>query len=67
MSMQQRGKRHVERMAGVSECAVDHIEKLDKVARRTYGLDDIQPGVKISLNVLSLGILDEHGNVREGN
>jgi hypothetical protein len=50
MSMQQRGERHVERMAGVSERGVDHIEtmdgpeilnsvdrieKLDKVARRT--------------------------------
>src|ERR1043166_499878 len=55
MSMQQRGERHVERMAGVSERAVDHIEtmdgpkilntvdqieKLDKVARRTFGLSD---------------------------
>src|SRR5439155_21191939 len=54
-SMQQRGERHVERMAGVSERAVDHIEtmdgpeilnsvdqieKLDKVARRTFGLRD---------------------------
>jgi hypothetical protein len=51
MSMQQRGERHVERMAGVSERGVDHIEtmdgpeildsvdeieKLDKVARRTF-------------------------------
>ena len=55
MSMQQRGERHVERMAGVSERGVDHIEtmdgpeilnsvdqieKLDKVARRTFGLED---------------------------
>jgi hypothetical protein len=67
MSMQQRGERHIERMAGVSERGVDHIEtmdgpqilnsideieKLDKVARRTFQLDDIQPGCKISLNVL---------------
>jgi transposase-like protein len=67
MSMQQRGERHIERIAGVSERAVDHIEtmdgpgilrsidqieKLDKVARRTFQLDDIQPGCKISLNVL---------------
>jgi hypothetical protein len=52
-TMQQRGERHVERMAGVSERAVDHIEtmdgpeilnsvdqieKLDKVARRRGGL-----------------------------
>jgi len=55
MSMRQRGERHVERMAGVSERGVDHIEtmngpeilnsvdqieKLDKVARRTFGLND---------------------------
>jgi hypothetical protein len=55
ITMQQRGERHVERMAGVSERAVDHIEtmdgpeilnsvdeieKLDKVARRTFGLRD---------------------------
>jgi hypothetical protein len=52
MSMQERGERHIERIAGVSERAVDHIEtmygpeilnsvdqieKLDKVARRTFG------------------------------
>ena len=58
MSMQQRGERHVERLASVPERAVDHIEtmngpeilnsvdqieKLDKVARRTFGLNDIQP------------------------
>jgi hypothetical protein len=29
MSMQRRGERHVERMAGVSESGVDHIETLD--------------------------------------
>jgi hypothetical protein len=55
MSMQKRGERHVERMAGVSERGVDHIEtmngpeilntvdqieKLDKVARRTFGISD---------------------------
>jgi hypothetical protein len=57
MSMQQRGQRHVERMAGVSERGVDHIEtmdgreiltsideieKLDKVARRNFGLNDAE-------------------------
>jgi hypothetical protein len=56
-SMHQRGERHVERMAGVSERAVDHIEtmdgpeilntvdqieKLDKVARRTFGILDVK-------------------------
>ena len=55
MSIRQRGERHIERMAGVSERGVDHIETmdgpqilkavdeietLDKVARRTYGLSD---------------------------
>ena len=55
MSMQQRGERHVERMAGVSERGVDHIEtmdgpeilnsvdqieKLDKLSRRTFGLEN---------------------------
>ncbi len=29
MSMQQRGERHLDRMAGVSERAVDHIETMD--------------------------------------
>ena len=57
MSMQQRGERHLKRMAGVSERAVDHIEtmdgpeildtvdqieKLDKVARRTFGISDVK-------------------------
>ena len=56
--MQQRGERHVERIAGISERGVDHIEtmdgpeilnsvdrieKLDKVARRTFGLKDDDP------------------------
>jgi len=69
MSMQQRGDRHIDRMAGVSERAVDHIEtmdgpeilvcvdqieKLDKVARRTFGLNDT-PYSGFSLNVLNLG------------
>jgi len=68
-SMQQRGERHLERMASVSERGVDHIQtmdgpeilnsvdqidKLDKVARRTFGLGDI-PSSGFSLNVLNLG------------
>ena len=77
MSMQQRGERHIERMAGVSERGVDHIEtlngpeilhsvdqieKLDKVARRTFGLND-NPYSGFSLNVLSINSLqiDEDG------
>ena len=72
MSMQKRGERHIERMAGVSERGVDHIEtmdgpeilnsvdeieKLDKVARRTFGLNDnpFPPG--FTLNMLNLGSL----------
>ena len=66
MSIRQRGERHVERMAGVSERGVDHvetmagreilssieIEKLDKVARRTFGLSDENPYIGSTLNVL---------------
>jgi hypothetical protein len=70
MSMRQRGERHIERMAGVSERGVDHIEtmdgpqilnsvdqieKLDKVARRTFGLKDDNPYSHFSLNVLNIG------------
>ena len=69
LSMQQRGERHIERMAGISERGVDHIEtmdgsgilrsineieKLDKVARRTHRLDDTQPIGQITLNVLNV-------------
>jgi hypothetical protein len=72
-TLAERGQRHLKRMAGVSERGVDHIEtmdgpeilnsvdqieKLDKVARRTYGLkDDIVPS-GFSLNVLNLGDLE---------
>jgi hypothetical protein len=80
MSMQQRGEHHIERMAGVSERGVDHIErmdgpeilnsvdqieKLDKVARRTFGLND-NPYSGFTLNVLNINSLDvrtgESGN-----
>jgi len=72
LTMQQRGERHIERMAGVSERGVDHIEtmdgpgilnsvdeieKLDKVARRTFGLKDDNPYSRFSLNVLNMGAL----------
>jgi hypothetical protein len=72
MSIRQRGDRHVERMAGASERAVDHIEtmdgreiltsidrieKLDKVARRTFGLsDDDSHGNNLLVNIALLGI-----------
>jgi len=73
MSMRQRGERHVERIAGASERAVDHIEtmdgpeilnsvdeieKLDKVARRTFGLDDIPPSGYFTLNNLRIDSLN---------
>ena len=73
MSMQQRGERHIERMAGVSERGVDHIEtmdgpeilnsvdqieKLDKVARRTFKLDDIPPSGHFTLNNLRIDSLN---------
>jgi hypothetical protein len=69
ISMRERAERHLERMAGVSERGVDHIEtmggpgilrsidqieKLDKVARRTFGLDDMPPPGHFTLNVLSV-------------
>ena len=69
MSMQQRGQRHVERMAGISERAVDHIEtmhgpeilksvdrieKLDKIARRNFGLDDIQQTGGLTIQLLNM-------------
>jgi len=72
MSMRQRGERHLGRMAGVSERGVDHvetmqgseilprvdqIEKLDKVARRTFGLsDDDSDGSNLMVNIAILGI-----------
>jgi hypothetical protein len=82
LSMQQRGERHIERMADVSERGVDHIEtmdgpeilnsvdqieKLDKVARRTFGLKDDNPYIGFSLNVLNIGscdidVRDDKGN-----
>jgi len=73
MSMQQRGERHLNRMAAVSERAVDHIEamdgpeilnsvdrieKLDKVARRTFRLDDNPLPAGFTLNVLSINSLE---------
>src|SRR6266568_2690867 len=54
ISMQERGERHIERMAGVSERAVDQIEKLDKVARRTFALNDNPFPSGFTLNVLNI-------------
>ena len=70
--MAERGQRHLKRMAGVSEKAIDHIEtmngpeilnsvdeieKLDKVARRTFGLSDGDShGNNAVVNIALLGI-----------
>ena len=69
ITMQQRAERHIERMAGVSERAVDHIEtmdgpgilcsihqieKLDRIARRTFQFDETQATGRITLNVLNV-------------
>jgi hypothetical protein len=72
MTMQQRGERHVERMAGVSEKVVSHVESLepgvildqidnvekaDRVARRTFGLNDDDahnPNAIINIAMLSV-------------
>ena len=77
MSMQQRGERHIDRMAGVSERAVDHIEtmdgpeilnsvdqieKLDKVARRTFKLDDVPPSGYFTLNNFRIDSLKRGGS-----
>ncbi len=72
ITMRQRGERHLGRMASVSECGVDHvetmqgseilarvdqIEKLDKVARRTFALSDgHSDGSNLMVNIAILGI-----------
>jgi uncharacterized protein YjcR len=69
--MQERGQRYRERVAGVSERVTGHVEamdadeilsrssqveKIDTVARRTFGLDNPAPGGgALNLNVLSGG------------
>jgi hypothetical protein len=76
VTMQQRGQRHVERMASVTEkvlphlegmepdeilSRVDQVEKLDKVARRTFGFDN-NKGQFVGLR---LNILNVDGNMFE--
>ena len=67
--MQKRAERHVERIAGISERVVDHVEtmpprevldsideveKLDRMARRTYGLgDSAGAGGALAINILT--------------
>jgi hypothetical protein len=77
-TMQQRGQRHVERMAGVTEkvlphlegmepdeilSRVDQVEKLDKVARRTFGFDN-NKGQFVGLR---LNVLNVDGSMLEAN
>jgi hypothetical protein len=71
MSMQKRGERHIERMAGISERCVNHIEtmdgpeilgsvdeieKLDKVARRTFAISDDAPNTNVAVNIAILDL-----------
>jgi hypothetical protein len=70
-SMQQRGARHLGRMANIVEKTVPHveamepgaildrvedIEKLDKVARRTFGLSDT--GSHLQVMMINIALLD---------
>jgi hypothetical protein len=72
VTMQERGERHEQRMAGVSERGVDHVEtmdgpeilksvdridKLDKIGRRTFGLDDAETQARntlVNVNILNM-------------
>ena len=70
--MQERGERYRERIAGVSERVVGHVESMDpdeiltrssqfeKIARRTFGLNDVTS----SQGCLSLNILTNHSLVQ---
>ena len=75
-SMQQRGERHVGRMANIVERGAEHVEAmepgaildciddvdtLDKIGRRTFKLDDISSAGGIDVSILSIG-----GNVNLG-
>jgi len=54
----ERGVDHIETMDGPGILnSVDEIEKLDKVARRTFGLNDDHSYSHFSLNVLNMGAL----------
>ena len=70
--MQERAERHLQRMAGTSERSVDHVEtmdgpeilksvdqigKLDKIGRRTFGLDDAETqahNTLVNVNILNM-------------
>ena len=71
MSMQQRGERHLGRMANIVEKTVPHVEamepgaildrvddveRLDKVARRTFGISETGlPADQVMINIAILG------------
>jgi hypothetical protein len=72
MTLQERAERHLQRMAGISKRGVDHVEtmdgpeilksvdridKLDKIGRRTFGLDDAETQAQntlVNVNILNM-------------
>jgi hypothetical protein len=72
MTLQERAERHLQRMAGISKRGVDHVEtmdgpeilksvdridKLDKIGRRTFGLDDAETqahNTLVNVNILNM-------------
>ncbi|MFL6528032.1 MAG: hypothetical protein ACJ8IQ_08040 [Chthoniobacterales bacterium] len=75
VTMQQRGERHRDRIAGVTESVLPHLESLepakilssardleqfDRVARRNYGLADVPAGQ----GVLNLAILTNQAAIQ---
>jgi len=67
--MQERGERYRERIAGVSEEVVSHVDSLepgtildqiDTIARRTFGLNDAASGQ----GALTLSVLTNHAVVQ---
>jgi hypothetical protein len=73
ITMQQRGERHLGRMANIVEKTVPHVEAmepgaildrindvetLDKIGRRTFGLKENPYGEHFTLNVLNMGSLE---------
>src|SRR5262249_38577671 len=68
-TMQQRGERYLERMAGISEDVLPHLESLppeeilnrardvdyfDRVTRRTFGLNESQASMNCPVNIAVL-------------
>jgi hypothetical protein len=70
MSMQKRGERHVERVAGIVEKTLPHVEAmepsaildriddvetLDKLGRRTFAISEEAPSTNVAVNIAILG------------